>query len=130
MNMAIKLLYKESIVTKCNLNLDLIKSGENSINLSFSFSTIIPKDSEKKDCSIKLLTTFSNEDKVFFTFELTSSYSLESREKETDDEIKNLLNEQGLRDTYIKAIDYVNKFCEISNIPPLPMPAFDEVKPQ
>ncbi len=127
--MAINLQFKQYIINKCNLNFDLIKSGENPIGLSFSFSTIIPKDFDK-ECSIKILTTFSNNNNVFFSFELKTVYTLETDNKISTDEINQILKEKGFSDSYDRVVDFVNKFCEISNISPLPMPGFDEVKPQ
>ncbi|MBO4859670.1 MAG: hypothetical protein J5527_14245 [Treponema sp.] len=121
---------KKYVVNKCSADFDLIKSEDNTIDFSFTFSTLIPKDSDKKNCTIRITITMQNKGNTIFSFELKSFYIIESEKVFSDEEINTLLKEQGFKDTYKKALDYVNNFCSISNISPIPMPSFDEVMTQ
>lgn len=125
--MGANLLFKNYMVSKINGNFDLIKTGENSIRLSFSFSTFVPKVEDKKDCSVQILTSFSNNDNEFFSFEFRSFYTIKTDEKISTEDISSLLKETGFKDAYERSLEYLSKFCTISSISRFPMPTFGEV---
>lgn len=113
-------------INSLHLDVENIDKGENELQLSLSFSSIVSKDDKVKDGRVQVeFSAKSNDDKVFVKVILDAVFDFSSDEL-TIEKKESLLRDEGSPIAYEKLRLFIKDFMEQSRIKPLVLPDFSE----
>ncbi|MCL4101729.1 MULTISPECIES: hypothetical protein [unclassified Fibrobacter] len=113
-------------INSLHLDVENIDKGENELQLSLSFSSIVSKDDKVKDGRVQVeFNAKSKDDKVFVKVILDAVFDFSSDEL-TIEKKESLLRDEGSPIAYEKLRLFIKDFMEQSRIKPLVLPDFSE----
>jgi len=121
------LFLKKWRIKKLNLNVETLKRGENELNIEIGFSILVSKKENAGDGKVIIEAVFTADKDIPF-FVITYESIFEFNDSHVNVEQKNeILRKEGVCETYLKLIEYVDKFMEMSQLKKLPFPDVSEI---
>lgn len=121
------LFLKKWRIKKLNLNVETLKRGENELNIEIGFSILVSKKENAEDGKVIIEAVFTADKDIPF-FVITYESIFEFNDCHVSVEQKNeILRKEGVCETYLKLVEYVDKFMEMSQLKKLPFPDVSEI---
>lgn len=121
------LFLKKWRIKKLNLNVETLKRGENELNIEIGFSILVSKKENAEDGKVIIEAVFTADKDIPF-FVITYESIFEFNDSHVNVEQKNeILRKEGVCETYLKLIEYVDKFMDMSQLKKLPFPDVSEI---
>lgn len=121
------LFLKKWHIKKLNLNVETLKRGENELNIEIGFSILVSKKENAEDGKVIIEAVFTADKDIPF-FVITYESIFEFNDSHVNVEQKNeILRKEGVCETYLKLIEYVDKFMDMSQLKKLPFPDVSEI---
>lgn len=121
------LFLKKWRIKKLNLNVETLKRGENELNIEIGFSILVSKKENAGDGKVIIEAVFTADKDIPF-FVITYESIFEFNDSHVSVEQKNeILRKEGVCETYLKLIEYVDKFMDMSQLKKLPFPDVSEI---
>lgn len=121
------LFLKKWRIKKLNLNVETLKRGENELNIEIGFSILVSKKENAEDGKVIIEAVFTADKDIPF-FAITFESIFEFNDCHVSVEQKNeILRKEGVCETYLKLVEYVDKFMEMSQLKKLPFPDVSEI---